>query len=65
MCLMPMPIMKLVVTGTAGTRRLSTSRSARSWARCSSEEKRRKSSCWVGLAKVGAARGGLISSQSW
>ena len=46
--------MKLVVTGTPGESRCSTSRSTTKLSSSWSEEKRAKSSCWVGLAWVGA-----------
>ena len=45
--------MKFVVTGTPGESSCSRSRSATKWASSSSELNRRKSSCWVGLGKVG------------
>ena len=50
--------MKLVVTGLPGLCAASTSRSAVKQASSSSELKRAKSSCWAGLRKVGAVRGG-------
>jgi len=55
--------MKLVVTGTSGVTSARIARSIANSASSASEEKRWKSSCWVGLEKVGAVRGGLISSQ--
>jgi len=55
--------MKLVVTGTSGVWRRSTSTSARSWSRNASEENLAKSSCCVGFENDGAIRGGSISSQ--
>ena len=54
-------IMKFVVTGTVENR-ARTSRSARWWSSEASEEKRAKSSCWVGLGTAGVIRGGSISS---
>ena len=56
--------MKLVVTGTPGDTSCSTSRSTTKLSSSWSEEKRRKSSCWVGLGKAGAERGGRTSSKS-
>ncbi len=56
--------MKLVVTGTSGVISRNRSRSARRWSLSASEEKRLKSSCWVGLGKDAASRGGRICSQS-
>ena len=56
--------MKFVVTGIPGDSSWSTSRSATKLARCASEEKRRKSSCWVGLAMAVTARGGRTSSKA-
>ena len=56
--------MKFVVTGTPGDTSCRTSRSATKLARSSSEEKRRKSSCWVGLRTAGAVRGGSTSAKS-
>jgi hypothetical protein len=55
--------MKLVVTGTPGESWCSRSRSAVKHSSSASELKRRKSSCWVGLAKVGAVRGGRTSAK--
>ncbi len=63
MCLQ-LVVMKLVVTGMPGVSVCSTSRSAMKQARYSSEEKRRKSSCWAGLTGIGARRGGMTSAQS-
>ena len=54
--------MKLVVTGMPGLSRCSRSRSAWKHSSSASELNRAKSSCWVGLAKVGAVRGGRTSS---
>ena len=54
--------MKLVVTGTPGDSSCSTSRSATKLASSWSEENRWKSSCCVGLGKLGATRGGSTSS---
>ena len=56
--------MKLVVMGTSGVMPRSRSRSATRYDLSASDEKRLKSSCWVGLAYEAAIRGGKISAQS-
>ena len=56
--------MKLVVMGTPGLSSRRTSFSARRWSRRASEEKRRKSSSWLGLFSLAARRGGRTWSQS-
>jgi beta-galactosidase GanA len=54
---------KLVVIGTSGVARRSTSRSAAKQASSASEQKRRQSSTWAGLCTYGARRGGSTSSK--
>jgi hypothetical protein len=56
--------MKFVVMGIPGVASRSISFSISKHPSKASEEKRLKSSRWVGLAKVGAARGGRISPHS-
>ncbi|OLE24078.1 MAG: hypothetical protein AUG44_20405 [Actinobacteria bacterium 13_1_20CM_3_71_11] len=59
-----MPAMRLVVAGTSGVIRRSTSCSARHSASSASEENRRKSSACVGLPIAVVARGGMTWAQS-
>ena len=64
MPLVPGITMKLVVTGTEGVSSRRIPRSASRWSLSASEEKRLKSSCWVGFGWEAASRGGRTCSQS-